>query len=522
MDKRKALKLLSLTHRHRHAGHLRRGLRRHPDARSRPRRRAPTAAPTKAPAAPTTAPAAPTAAPTKPAAATTPAAAPTVAPAKTTYPEPKKPDQAVLDFWKGKTVNLIVPHGAGGGYDTYARLIAPLIEKQLGCTIVVVNDTGAGGEIGRNKVYNSKGDGLTLGFSSGSAMVFSQASGSEGVQYDITKIKWMARALAEPSVWWRLPRASTPPPIRSSSQPPSSASRSLALAMMTSSRWASWPPRSRSSSTPSPATRAPKRPAWPSSPTKWTSSRPALAPCCPLITSGDVKPLWVYSNNRMTQIPNVPTVLEATKDVAGAADLLAVPHQHGEPQPRLLRSPGPAAGQVRRPGMGALQGHQRSRHERQGRRGGSSVRLRPGHRGHQVHGCGGKQGQRDQAHPDRRPQGCSVVLRVSSNRSYTAWGSGGCGTTGTPGADRTAELRLILKSALPADATTDPEPELAGHVLIHSHPSCQSPVVRVSALPRARCPERWQNGCGEQTMIVLSNEDDRGPGHGSGVHPGVG
>jgi hypothetical protein len=45
--------------------------------------------------------------------------------------------------------------GAGGGYDTYARLLAPYIEKYLGCTIVVDNVTGAGGDVGRNKLWNA-------------------------------------------------------------------------------------------------------------------------------------------------------------------------------------------------------------------------------------------------------------------------------------------------------------------------------------------------------------------------------
>jgi tripartite-type tricarboxylate transporter receptor subunit TctC len=31
---------------------------------------------------------------------------------------------AVADFYKGKQINLIVGYGPGGGYDTYARLLA--------------------------------------------------------------------------------------------------------------------------------------------------------------------------------------------------------------------------------------------------------------------------------------------------------------------------------------------------------------------------------------------------------------
>ena len=46
---------------------------------------------------------------------------------------------------KGKLVKLETAHGAGGGFDTYCRLMAPYIEKHTGATVVVVNVPGAGG-----------------------------------------------------------------------------------------------------------------------------------------------------------------------------------------------------------------------------------------------------------------------------------------------------------------------------------------------------------------------------------------
>ena len=42
-------------------------------------------------------------------------------------------------FFKGKTARLIVGYSSGGGYDLYARMIAPYIGKALGATIVVEN-----------------------------------------------------------------------------------------------------------------------------------------------------------------------------------------------------------------------------------------------------------------------------------------------------------------------------------------------------------------------------------------------
>ena len=104
------------------------------------------------------------------------------------------------DFYKGKTVKLIVPHGAGGGFDTYARLTAPYLEKYLGATVVVENVTGAGGNIGRNQLWRAKKDGLSIGFTSFPSMVFSQLSGAEGIEYDVAGWEFLGRVVAESEV----------------------------------------------------------------------------------------------------------------------------------------------------------------------------------------------------------------------------------------------------------------------------------------------------------------------------------
>ena len=64
----------------------------------------------------------------------------------------------------GKPINLIVPFSAGGSVDISARLIAPLLEKQLGTTVQVVNRPGAGSQVGLNAMLRSKPDGYTMAF----------------------------------------------------------------------------------------------------------------------------------------------------------------------------------------------------------------------------------------------------------------------------------------------------------------------------------------------------------------------
>lgn len=65
---------------------------------------------------------------------------------------------------KGKTVELIVPHAAGGGTDAVARSVARLAEKNLDASIGVVNKPGGGGAVGMAEGASAKPDGLKLTF----------------------------------------------------------------------------------------------------------------------------------------------------------------------------------------------------------------------------------------------------------------------------------------------------------------------------------------------------------------------
>jgi tripartite-type tricarboxylate transporter receptor subunit TctC len=45
---------------------------------------------------------------------------------------------------KGKSIDLVVAFGSGGAVDTAARLIQPVLEKELGTNVEVINKPGAG------------------------------------------------------------------------------------------------------------------------------------------------------------------------------------------------------------------------------------------------------------------------------------------------------------------------------------------------------------------------------------------
>ena len=65
-------------------------------------------------------------------------------------------------YFGGKTVRMVVGYGPGGGYDAYARMIAPHLSKVLGASVVVENQPGAGGLVALNRIYAAAPDGLTI------------------------------------------------------------------------------------------------------------------------------------------------------------------------------------------------------------------------------------------------------------------------------------------------------------------------------------------------------------------------
>ena len=72
-----------------------------------------------------------------------------------------------------KPIEFIIPFGAGGSADIEGRLLADLMGKILGVSIVPVNKTGGGGAVTYSHVKNSNPDGYTVGWNSTSILTSS-------------------------------------------------------------------------------------------------------------------------------------------------------------------------------------------------------------------------------------------------------------------------------------------------------------------------------------------------------------
>jgi tripartite-type tricarboxylate transporter receptor subunit TctC len=96
-------------------------------------------------------------------------------------------------FYKGKTIRIIVGFSAGGGFDTYARVIARHMGKHIPGepTIIVENMAGAGSLIAANHGFNSaKPDGLTINNWIG-GLVLQAVLGGKGINFDAPKFEWV-------------------------------------------------------------------------------------------------------------------------------------------------------------------------------------------------------------------------------------------------------------------------------------------------------------------------------------------
>lgn len=98
------------------------------------------------------------------------------------------------DFYRGKTIRIIVGASAGGGYDTYSRTIARHMGKHISGNpaIVVENMPGAGFLISANHMYKvAKPDGLTIGHFIGGLFLQQLLGSRPGIEFDARRFEYI-------------------------------------------------------------------------------------------------------------------------------------------------------------------------------------------------------------------------------------------------------------------------------------------------------------------------------------------
>jgi tripartite-type tricarboxylate transporter receptor subunit TctC len=124
-----------------------------------------------------------------------------------TAAEPADP----ADVFAGERLTIVVPYDPGGGFDTFARLLAPELEKEIdGLTVQVENRPGGGGLVGANSVYNAEPDGLTIGLINYPGAVFAEATNQEGVDFKNSDWTFLPRLGAVNPVVYTSPKKDFP------------------------------------------------------------------------------------------------------------------------------------------------------------------------------------------------------------------------------------------------------------------------------------------------------------------------
>lgn len=102
-------------------------------------------------------------------------------------------------FYQGKSVQIVVGFGPGGGYDAYARLLARWMGNHIPGNpgFIVQNMPGAGSRVAANWLYNvAPRDGTVLGSIVQSTPV-DQVFGEPGIKFDAARFAWIGNPIVD-------------------------------------------------------------------------------------------------------------------------------------------------------------------------------------------------------------------------------------------------------------------------------------------------------------------------------------
>lgn len=106
---------------------------------------------------------------------------------------------AVADFYRGKSIDIYIGYSAGGSYDAYARLVGRFLGDYIpGRPRVTIRQmAGGGSRIAANFVYNiAPKDGTVLA-TADQAMPVQQAVGDPDIKFDTSRFNWIGNPTAD-------------------------------------------------------------------------------------------------------------------------------------------------------------------------------------------------------------------------------------------------------------------------------------------------------------------------------------
>jgi tripartite-type tricarboxylate transporter receptor subunit TctC len=102
--------------------------------------------------------------------------------------------QSAADFYKGRAVTILVGSGAGGGYDTYSRVLAPYWANHIPGhpSIIIQNMPGANGVVMMNYLVNvAAKDGTIIGSPFAANVIEPLVDRGVATKYDPREVDWI-------------------------------------------------------------------------------------------------------------------------------------------------------------------------------------------------------------------------------------------------------------------------------------------------------------------------------------------
>jgi tripartite-type tricarboxylate transporter receptor subunit TctC len=112
------------------------------------------------------------------------------------------PAQSAENFYKGKSVRVVIGFSAGGGYDTYTRAVLPHMTRHMAGKpgFMPQNMPGAGSRKAANWLFNvAPKDGSVIGVV-GLTTALDQALKKKGVKFDVAKFHWIGNPIKDTGI----------------------------------------------------------------------------------------------------------------------------------------------------------------------------------------------------------------------------------------------------------------------------------------------------------------------------------
>src|SRR5262245_13217687 len=115
---------------------------------------------------------------------------------------PSFAQQQTVDFYKGRTINLVLGASPGGGSDLYARILIRFLSEHIPGhpTIVMQYMPGGGGRIVSRYVHSTAPQDGTVIATVDESLVFLQALGDRSLLVDMRKFNWIGNPTVDNNV----------------------------------------------------------------------------------------------------------------------------------------------------------------------------------------------------------------------------------------------------------------------------------------------------------------------------------